>query len=257
MTLQQLLENAHLDALGQLDEREQAAFEAAFAVAPPAVQAQVRDEQARVAVMDQLLPQVEPPSYLRERVLHAVSTAILTESAGQSELGLRPSRRVHTAWRAASIGLLTACVVLSVAFVNVYTTNQAINTQVEGDAVSAAFLRTFERKHLQDVLYSPNAERVLFEAADTSFTGRASVWVSPDWESARMFAQLPALTGQSYEVVVLDANDKPVRTLTSFLADGTSQVLSLARLAPQTKIALVSAVAGQAGPRTILMTAVV
>ncbi len=257
MTLQQLLENAHLDALGQLDDREQAAFEAAFAAAPPAVQAQIRQEQARVANMDQLLPQVEPPTYLRERVLNAVSAAMLTESAGQGELAMGPSRRVHTAWRAASFGLLTACVVLTVAFVNVYTTNQAINTQVEGDAASAAFLRTFERVHMQDVLYSPNAERVLFEAADASFGGRASLWVSPDWETARMFTQLPAATGQVYEVVVLDQNDMPTRTLTSFLADGTSQVLTLAKLAPQTRVALVSAVAGQPGSRTILMTAVV
>jgi hypothetical protein len=255
MTLQQLLENAHLDALGQLDEEEQAAFEAAFAMAPPAVQAQIRAEQARIASMDHLLPQVEPPPYLREKVLNAVSAAMLTESAGQTEFDMRSARRVHTAWRATALGLLTACVVLTVAFVNVYTTNQAINTQVEGDAVSAAFLKTFERKHLQDVLYSPNTQRVLFEAADPSFTGRASVWVSPDWENARMFAQLPALTGQTYEVVVLDANDKPVRTLTSFLADGTAQVLSLAKLAPRTKIALVSGT--QTGPRTILMTAVV
>src|ERR1041384_7158321 len=117
MTLQELLEHAHLDALGQLDEREQAAFEAAFAVAPPAIRAQVRAEQARWAPMEELLPQVEPSPDLRGRGRSAVT------GEGRGELTVRPSRRVAPAWRAASIGLMTAMVVLGSAFVYVYQTN--------------------------------------------------------------------------------------------------------------------------------------
>src|SRR5438477_9256356 len=114
MTLQELLEHAHLDALGQLDEREQAAFEAAFTVAPPGVKAQVRHEQARWAPMDHLLPQVEPSPELRERVLDAVTAAMIVQGAG--ELSLPSGRRVAPAWRTASIGLVTAIVVLGAAF---------------------------------------------------------------------------------------------------------------------------------------------
>jgi hypothetical protein len=60
MTIQQLLENAHLDALGMLDADEQTQFNKAFASAPPAIRAQIRGEQARVADMGDLLPDVTP-----------------------------------------------------------------------------------------------------------------------------------------------------------------------------------------------------
>ena len=66
MTLKDLLEHAHLDALGLLDERDKAAFEAALATAPAGVRAQVRSEQARWATMETLLPDAEPPAELRD-----------------------------------------------------------------------------------------------------------------------------------------------------------------------------------------------
>src|SRR4051812_3134371 len=114
MSLQELLEHAHLDALGQLDEREQAAFEAAFMVAPPSVKAQIRREQERWAPMEHLLPQVEPSPELRNRVLAAVTAAMVAQGAG--ELSIRPSARVASAWRTASLGLMTAVLVMGAAF---------------------------------------------------------------------------------------------------------------------------------------------
>lgn len=267
MTLQQLLENAHLDALGQLDEREQAAYEAAFAVAPPGVQAQIRREQARVAGMDDLLPRVEAPAYLRERVLNAVSAAMLAESAGvlsgnslESGLGaglaMRSPRRVHTGWRMASIGLMTAAVVLGAAFVNVYMTNQEMTTRFENDTVASAYLKTFEREHMQDVLYSVSTNRVLFDAAE-GFNGQGSLWVSPDWESSRMFVTLP-LANVNYRLVVLDDNDQEIESVATLGTGGQQSVLTMRRFAPGTKLAVVTTAQGTALTEGhLLMVAVV
>ncbi|HYE60998.1 MAG TPA: hypothetical protein VD997_03290 [Phycisphaerales bacterium] len=239
MTLQELLEHAHLDALGQLDEKEQAAFEAAFTVAPPAVQAQIRREQARFANMDHLLPQVEPPAYLRERVLNAVSAAMIAEGAG-TDLNLAPAKRVHTAWRASAIGLVTAVVVLGVAFVNVYTANQRMTHHFEDDAANSAFLQRFERTYMGDVLYSATSQRVLMTAAQ-GFSGKAVIWVDEKWNDSKMFCELPGLQGESYRLVVVDDNGAIERTITEIAADGVHKSITLPKLTSGMRVALVSA----------------
>ncbi len=70
--------------------------------------------------MDDILPDVSPSPELRERVLDAVTAAMVNQGAG--ELSVRQSRRVAPMWRTASIGLMTAVIVLGTAFVYVYET---------------------------------------------------------------------------------------------------------------------------------------
>lgn len=249
MTLQQLLEHAHLEALGQLDEHEQAAFEAAYAAAPPQVREQVRTEQARVAPMEHLLPEVEPPPDLRARVLGAVSAAMLAEQASRGELGmgrglgmtLMSAPRVHRAWRAASIGLVTAVVVLSGAFLHVYRTNTGMNRSIESDAAGTTFLQTFNRQYMGDVLYNTATTRVLMTAIDPESTAKASMWVSPDWTTSQVFCSLPKLAdNQQYRMVVMDDNGAITRTLASVAGDGLAKVFKVERLATGTHIAIVS-----------------
>ncbi len=244
MSLQELLEHAHLEALGLLDEREQAAFEAALGAAPTAVREQVIREQARVAPMEHLLPAVEAPAHLRSRVLTAVSAAILAEQSGRTDLVA--ARRVHRGWRAATIGLITAVVILSGAFVQVYTANTRMNSAFEDDAAATAFLQTFGRKYMNDVLYNTETQRVLLTSTDKSFTAKATVWVSPQWDSSRMFCQLPALgANESYRVVTLDDNNAVVNTVHEMPGDGQSEVCVFDKLASGSRIAIVSAIIGQ------------
>ena len=243
MTLQELLEHAHLDALGQLDEREQAAFEAAFTVAPPSVQAQIRREQARFATMEHLLPDVQPPADLRERVLSAVNAAMVAQSAG-GELGLRPANRVHRAWRAASIGLVTAMVFLGGAFVSVYSSYERMTHQFENDAANTAFLDRFERQYMGDVLYSATTKRVLF-TAHGDFKGRLSLWVDEKWDSGKLFCDLPAVHGQTYRLVTLDDDGEVSGTIHEISGDGLPKPLTISRLPAGTRLALVSAPVNQ------------
>jgi len=246
MTLQELLEHAHLDALGQLDEREQAAFEAAYTVAPLSVQAQIRREQARFATMEHLLPQVEPPADLRERVLSAVNAAMVAQSAG-SDLGLRPAQRVHRAWRAASIGLVTAMVFLGAAFVSVYNTYQGMTRQFVNDSANAAFLDRFERAYMGDVLFSATTQRVLF-TAKPGFDGKLAVWTDDKWDSSKLFCELPALPGETYRLVTVDDDGAILQTVQVIPADGHHKSLSISKLSRGTRVALVRSLTGDSIP---------
>jgi hypothetical protein len=255
MTLQELLEHAHLDALGQLDEREQAAFEAAFTVAPPAVKAQVRVEQSRWAAMDHLLPQVEPPAYLRDRVLDAVAAAMITQQA--SDMSLQPSRRVARAWRTASIGLLTAVAVLSTAFVYVYNTANA-NAQLGQNGLLADSTLAVLTGKMKDAVLSPNTARCFFvPQAGTAFEGLAAVWTHPSWDQDRLFVDLPKnIEGESYRLVVLNAAGDIEKELDSFTSNGILNSRIITKQPSGTRLALVTAGIGKAAQTgMIVMTA--
>jgi hypothetical protein len=244
MTLQELLEHAHLDALGQLDEREQAAFEAAFAVAPPAIKAQVRHEQARWAPMEHLLPQVEPSPELRERVLDAVTTAMLAQERG--DLSLRSSRRVSPAWRSAAIGLLSAVVVLGAAFVYIYDTNRETNAITGNDRQGESYLTTWS-KYMKDAVLDPGTHAGFFAATDAKFAGKGSVWTNPKWAEGRFFFDLPKnADGEEYRVVVVDASAggmQIVGELDRFTSTGllSSREIQTIGLPAGTQLALVAA----------------
>src|SRR6185295_18619069 len=119
MTLYELLESAHLDAMGLLDETEQKAFEDGFRGASPGVQAQIRAEQSRWARTSARMIDEEPPASLKPRVLARVAEAIEDEAApvagaigrGGVILPIQNASRVSPLWRAAAIGFATAAVI--------------------------------------------------------------------------------------------------------------------------------------------------
>lgn len=136
MTLrrEELIEQAALEALGLLDERETEAFERAFEDAPENIQEQIRRIQAETVTDVAMLSGEEPPASLRGKVLAAVSDAVEDEArelqpiasigvrarrpgqAGAIEvaeavrderqgLRLQAAQRHLLVWRAASIAL--------------------------------------------------------------------------------------------------------------------------------------------------------
>jgi hypothetical protein len=253
MTLQELLEHAHLDALGQLDEREQAAFEAAFAVAPPSVKEQIRREQERWAPMEHLLPQVEPSPELRERVLDAVTAAMVTQAAG--ELPMRPSRRVAAAWRTASIGLMTAVLVLGAAFVYAYDTERQSLDRARADLTGEFTVQAFHGDVVA-AMTSLGTQRTMFalqpgQTAKTAGVGMA--WTNPDWKHTHLFFEEPkSVAGQEYRLVVLNANNTLGKPLAHFTSNGVLMACEIDKQPVETRLALVSSVVGKADE--ILMT---
>ena len=243
MTLQELLEHAHLDALGHLDEREQAAFEAAFAVAPPQVKAQIRTEQARWAPMDHLLPDVEPSPELRERVLDAVTAAMVSQGAG--ELSMRSGRRVSSAWRAASIGLMTAVIVLGTAFVYVYQTARENISTVQSGLATEDGLKGF-KGNLLSALMSPQTERHFFTSDDPNYQDRGAVYTNATWSKSRVFLNLPQTKGnEEYRLVVIEPGDKIGTQLDNFSSNSVLEAREIKSLPANTKLAVVRVALGE------------
>jgi hypothetical protein len=260
MTIRELMEQAHLDALGLLDPAEQAAFERAFAAAPPALKSQVREEQARIAGAETLLPDVEPSPDLRDRVLAAVSAAMVGESAAQDALGFAPSRRVSTWWRTSSVALLSACLILSAAFVTVYSSNRALESRLAADReVDALNSATASSRHLRDMLFHTETRRVIFTRAATApsdFTGEAAIYTNPGWDSGRAyFSGLRATgAGEVYRLVVLTGADAIGDTIHEFTSNQALNSFQIRRLEAGVRVALVS-VRGESA--VVLLTATV
>lgn len=263
MTLQHLLENAHLDALGLLDERELAEFNAAFAAAPPEVQRHIRREQARWANVDFLLPRVEAPETLRARVLEAVGRAMLENEITQDSdpMAFRPAPRVARHWRTGAVSLLAACVILGAAFVNVRQLNEDMRRNMSNSEVQKNIFALLGGTEMNDTLFSQETRRVHFTPIAQGFEGQASLLLNPGWDIGRFACQkLPARPGESYHVALLD-DDGQVSTRLAPLGDGGGKGLTTidlpgALLRAGTRLAIIS-IADGASTATILMTATV
>jgi hypothetical protein len=269
MSIRELLENAHMDALGLLDEQDRAAFDAAFRAAPPALREQVRAEQARMARMESTLPRVTPDASLRDRVVQAVEHAI-TEQTLNGAMGgdagvadFRSNRRL-LAWRSGAIAMACAAVILGGAFVKVMVDNSEMS-RVQGDnATLTALLVGFGNGPMRDALFNDSTRRAIFEPAvgDGVLQSRrqAVLFHNPDWSTMRLFTQLPAVEGnQTYRLVVLDDEGQIIEELTEFASTGQLASFEVkATLAPNTRVAIATAMPGaRATVASILMTATV
>lgn len=257
MTIQELLENAQLDALGLLDEQERDAFEAAFASAPPALQDQIRREQARWCRPDELLPNVKPRAELKARVMAAVAEAAGTPVAADLEPVTYPmaSRRVSAIWRAAAIGMGTAAVVFGVAFVQIKAENQRIDVASRESAMKAALLNAGGRYTL-DMLFKGDARPLEFVPVKADRPGRVALWTSSEWDSSRLIAwNLPALEGQTLRLVVLDAAGNVTQEVKEFTAKPGDWTLDEVKFRPDLgmKLAIYSAPVGQAAGQGTLL----
>lgn len=229
MTNRELLELASLDAMGLLDDQERRAFEEAFRQASPAMQAQVRREQERLADLEADLPAVEPPQGLRERVLAAVRDAMQSVPGRRRVAGVvgrvapaewSVSRNVSPLWRAACIGFATATVVL-----------MAVGFQMR-DSYEDALLAFRDREIADlitqqlgpgfvDKLLSPASEKVSFRPTDQTFSGKAAVLFDRESQTAFLVCKdLPALESQYRLVVMEPGSREAARVLARFESNG-------------------------------------
>jgi len=243
MTLQELFENAHLDALGLLDANEQAAFERAFSVASPGVKSQIRAEQARWAESYALLPEIEPSAGLRERVLDGVGAAMLAaESGGNGDLEFGTTLRVARWWRPAAIGMLTAAVILGAAFWNVFKDNRDLELQISNNSVMNDMMswRTGSG-FLSDMIFDADTVPVRFEAVNAGFVGRATLFFNESRGGKAQFfwEGLPVAEGKSYQLVVLNG-DQITQTLSVLTAERAIKTVGVTGLAKGMQLAVIA-----------------
>lgn len=247
----ELIELAQLDALGLLDEQERQAFERAFARAPGAIQQLVRDSQLRATELSSLLPDVQPPATLRQRVLDAVAGAIAGESAQPEVTGrLMPAiaraSGVAPFWRAAAIGSVAAALLFGVVTVKLYSDIQRVNDVVHANAVADRFMAEFGRR-FETAFYSDKTEFVQFSPASNGAAGMAVMLVDQEGESAQFFAKdLPQVEG-GYTLALIGPDGQVVRTIARIEPASSRIVNQFAglKIAPGQSVALRTAVAEQ------------
>ena len=257
MTIQELLENAQLDALGLLDEQERDAFEAAFAAAPPALQDQIRREQTRWCRPDDLLPNVKPRAELKARVLAAVSEAAGHPVAAALEPLTLPiaGRRVSAIWRAAAIGMATAALVFGAAFIEIKSENKRIEVASSESAMKSALLNAGGRYTL-DMLFKGDARPMEFVPVKADRPGRVALWTSSEWDSSRLIAwNLPARAGETLRLVVLDAEGHVAQEVKEFTAKAGDWTLDEIKLRPDVgmKLAIYTAPIGKTAEEGTLL----
>jgi anti-sigma-K factor RskA len=225
MNLQELIELAILDAMGLLDEDERDLFESAYRAASPAVQAQVRREQTRLARIEALLPNVTPPAGLRAAVIEAVRREILTsqldpEVAGTIVPEMIKSRGVSPLWRAASVGLAAAAVIMAFATIMIQSGYKELTRALQDDSLLAAIQKQAEGS-VRDMIFNRDTQRVVFHPVAAGFKGEASVFLSPDWEKARFFFEgIKTPDGQPLRLAIVDADDNVVSVLAEITSEG-------------------------------------
>jgi anti-sigma-K factor RskA len=257
MSLQDMIEMAILDVMGLLDEREQSAFEAAFRTASPAVQSQVRREQTRLSRIEALLPEVTPPSGLRAAVLEAVRSQIAMAEKSDERLfvpAILKSRGVAPFWRAAALGLAAAAVVLAVTTFQWEQQYHRLSDSLQDGGIFAEMQKQYGATYVNDVLFSQDTKRVLIKPVAAGFKGEASVFLNPEWKSAKFFGQaITTEDGHEYRLALIDDKDQVVQVLDTISSDGRlfSKNVSLAANASGT-IAIVTAVGGEGQPPVIL-----
>lgn len=246
MTLRELLENANLAALGLLDQDDQQAFDKALAVAPESIRRHVIAEQARWSGGGELLPQVQPPEGLRHRVIDAVNVAIVDAELAQADAHMElvdtgHRKRSGSMWRATSLGLLTACVVLTGSFLYVVQNNKTVTTGKGNNQALNDYVTGFSSE-FDDAIFDPATKRVHLTANEAGFEGRVAIVTHPDWPQARVFAAgLPASEKENYRLVELDANNNVVRELAKLDGGVQTQTTPIAQVSAGTRVALVVA----------------
>lgn len=278
-TTQDLIENTMLHALGLLDDDEREAHEQAMLRAPETTRALVLEEARRMADLGDLLPSDEPDPAMRELVIAAVRAAIreeeneqrLTagvngsavagrithESAARAQKVAQPvvprGRRVHRAWRAASIGLGAATIALTVVSMNHYQTYQST---MPAGAFGSAY-DNLGGRYYDDMIYDEQTRRVsLVSASESSSAMGAAVWYNPDWEKPRLHIKnLRTEPDKPYRLVVLDADGNIVREVMSFVSSGERENFEVdLNLNSESKLAIYESVESDVSASQPLLT---
>lgn len=247
MTLQEMLEAVQLDALGMLEGDERRAFEAAFDAAHPAIQEQVRAEQARYALNESEFSDAVPPAALRERVLGAINAEILAdahtglglesdESLSESRpaaavlaqigshAGGRAARRtpaVSPMWRAASLGFATAAAILMAAFFSMSREMDSLQHRMGRDSEVGEVSKGYGGSVFVEAMFGKDVQRYVFNpAAGVSTKAEATLLLLPGMKQTRLFVKdLEIASGQSGRVLLLDDSGRIVKQLSEFAMD--------------------------------------
>ena len=221
MKTNELLELASLDAMGLLDPNERDAFERAFESAPPAVQAQVRREQTRLAAFDSVLPQVNPPLGLKAKVLAALRDAMEAVSnrpRADVIASIRAPRGVNPLWRVGAIAAAAAAVALAISTLELTREYDDITAT----AVSNAAIDTMRER------FEPGFDRILLsdqtvivqlksdQASDAQRSRPSGVLlVDSKTRTGRLIAQGLSSTDE-YELVLINKDGRQIKTALSF-----------------------------------------
>lgn len=241
MTLQEMLEAAQLDALGMLEGEDRQAFEAAFDAADPAVQEQIRAEQARCARGALEYSDAVPPASLRERVLGAINAEILADAhtdgtfgSGESMTESRLVRdiqakgvagrvgkrtpQVSPAWRAAALGFATAASILMAAFFSVSRQMDSLQQRANDDRVIGEISKGLGGDIFVEAMFGKGVERYAFvPTASAPTESAATLLLLPERKEARLFVKdLAVGAGQTARVLLLDDSGKIVSQLAVF-----------------------------------------
>lgn len=262
MKTHELLEQAHLDALGLLDDAEQKAFESAFASAPKAVQQQVRAEQTRWATTHANFSSAVPSASLRSKVIDRVMSEVHAESESRGVLATlsAPSlqdratlvgNRVSPMWRAFALGFAAAAMVAIVGVMWVINAHRQMEDTLGSDARFAQLIGTFGSK-VEQIAFDPTTERSLFvptaAAKNAKFSGLAAMFMATGASEGRMiYKGLISDHATEIRVVLLDASGEVANELKTIVSDGTRGFtdIPLAGVKPGAKIAIAMVGIGQ------------
>ncbi len=224
-TLHELFELASLDAMGLLEEGERRQFEDAFRSLPPAAQAQIRDQQSRIADHDATLPVVQCPPSLRQRVLDAVAAEIeLGAPAPVARIApvIARSRSVSTIWRAAAIGCAAAAIVFGVTTLQMISEYRGLERKIASNAVGDLFVKEFGPR-FESALLSHGTQFIQFNPVNTPANGSepmAVILMDPKTRSAQLYCKdLPQREGV-YNLVIVDPSGRVKNIVLPFRAGG-------------------------------------
>jgi hypothetical protein len=264
MNLQQIIENAQMDALGLLDGEDLERFETAFAALPAAHKAMVRAEQERIVrfgwaegVMEGSVSDLSllPPSELKDRILtacHGIGRKV-HNSSGLASAPRRAitGRRVTHWWRASALGLAAACVVLGVAMIQLLGSYDRLSDQVRANSLQSAISDEM-KGYARDIIFDAGTQRVAF-AGRAGFAGKASLLTCPTWKKAQLHClSLPTSDGQTYKLVVTDSSGATERVVSQFQSNGGMMSLEVAvHAAEASRLAVI--MVDKAGRETIVL----
>ncbi len=261
MTWQEMIENAHLDALGLLDEQERERFDIAFLKLPADLKAQLRAEQDRAVrfdLTDSLDSDIELPSEMKATVLAAIRAAAgksqnVEHKAGRVLPMSKKSRAVSAMWRASALGLAAACVVMGGVIVQLLAGFQSVSDQSKQIAFSDQFGAQFPRKP-RDIAFSGKTLHTIFKA-QPGFVGEAAVYHHPEWtEGQFQCLNFPSHAGEKYKVVLLDSAGNAEKELAIFKSVG-GRTFAEIQVAPSQLSSLAIVLVKDDGTETIVMRA--
>ncbi len=225
LSLHELFELASLDAMGLLEEGERRRFEDAFRALPPAAQAQIRDQQSRIADHDATLPSVQPPASLRQRVLDAVSAEI--ELGGPAPVAriapsIARSRSVSPIWRAGAIGCAAAAIVFCFTTLQMNASYRTLEKQIAANSIGDLFIKEFGPR-FETALLNKGTQFIQFNPMKVEGNGTqpmAVILLDPATRAAQLYAKdLPQREGL-YNLVVVDPTGRAANVVLPFRAGG-------------------------------------